>query len=78
LPERHEAAPRRTYRLRKPKDPEKEAFKERILAKAKARNGEGGKTVRKCKACGEPGHRSDTCPNKAKKGDEGFSTYDDE
>jgi CO dehydrogenase/acetyl-CoA synthase alpha subunit len=43
---------------RKIANPKREAAKERILEKAKAK-----KIVRHCKKCGEPGHRSDTCPN---------------
>lgn len=50
--------PKRHYKKRKDANPDKEAFKERVLKKAKA----GTTGIRHCKNCGKPGHRSDGCP----------------
>ena len=47
----------------KPANPDKEAFKERILRKIKGKHG-----ARHCKLCGEAGHRRDNCPSEKNRG----------
>ncbi|MDE2098545.1 MAG: hypothetical protein KGL39_14925 [Patescibacteria group bacterium] len=66
-------APRRTKRKAA-----KEAFRERILAKAKANRIPEGR--RKCGKCGEVGHRATTCPNGGFKVKEveSFDSYEEE
>ena len=56
--------PPRKYRLKAKKVNEaKEAFKERIVSKAKARA--KAKGTHACGKCGKPGHNAKTCPDSA-------------
>ena len=74
--EPHEDKPKRHYKKRK-ENPEKEAFKERIIAKAKG-SGRGSQPMsgRTRHACGQKGHRSDHCPNPGSKKERPFGESD--